>query len=63
MDALDVIIEQADDKILQLKDYLAQGRAETFEEYKRLCGEIKGLLFVKAYMRDLKQQLENSDDE
>lgn len=62
MDALDVIIEQADDKILQLKDYLAQGRAETFEEYKRLCGEIKGLLTARGYAIDLKQKLENSDE-
>ena len=62
MDALDVIIEQADDKILQLKDYLAQGRAETFEEYKRLCGEIKGLLTARGYAIDLKQTMENSDE-
>ena len=62
MDALDVIIEQTDDKILQLKDYLAQGRAETFEEYKRLCGEIKGLLTARGYMLDLKQNLETSDE-
>ena len=62
MDALEVIIEQADDKISQLKDYLAGGRAASFEEYKSLCGEIKGLLTARGYALDLQQKLENSDE-
>jgi hypothetical protein len=62
MDALDVIVEQADDKVTQLKDYLAEGKADSFEEYKRICGEIKGLLTVRGYTLDLKQRLEQSDE-
>ena len=62
MDALDVIVEQADDKVTQLKDYLAEGKADSFEEYKRICGEIKGLLAVRGYTLDLKQRLEQSDE-
>ena len=62
MDALEVIVEQTDDKILQLKDYLAEGKAESYEEYKRLCGEIKGLLTARGYALDLQQKLENSDE-
>jgi hypothetical protein len=44
MDAFEVLIKQADEKIEQLKDYLAEGKAESFEDYKRLCGEVRGLL-------------------
>lgn len=62
MDALEVIVEQADDRISQLKDYLSQGKAESFEEYKRLCGEIKGLLTARGYALDLKQRMENMDE-
>ena len=62
MDALEVIVEQTDDKILQLKDYLAEGKAESYEEYKRLCGEIKGLLTARGYALDLQQNLENMDE-
>ena len=62
MDALDVIVEQTDDKVSQLKDYLSEGRAESFEEYKRICGEIKGLLTSRGYALDLKQRLEQSDE-
>lgn len=62
MDALDVVVEQTDEKVTQLKDYLAEGKAETFEEYKRICGEIKGLLTARGYALDLKQRLEQSDE-
>lgn len=62
MDALDVIVKQTDDKISQLKDFLSEGKADSFEEYKRLCGEIKGLLTARGYTLDLKQTLEKMDE-
>jgi len=62
MDAFEILIKQADEKIEQLKEYLAEGKAESFEEYKKLCGEIRGLLIMRGYTLDLKQKMENSDD-
>lgn len=62
MDALDVIVEQTDEKVTQLKDFLSEGKAESYEEYKRICGEIKGLLTARGYALDLKQRLEQSDE-
>ncbi len=62
MDALDVLVQQADEKIASLKDWLAEGRAESYEDYKKLCGEIRGLLIMRGYTLDLKQNLENSDE-
>ena len=62
MNAFEVLIQQADEKIEQLKEYLAEGKAESFEEYKKLCGEIRGLLIMRGYTLDLKQRLETSDD-
>lgn len=62
MDAFEVLIKQADEKVDQLKEYLADGKAESFEEYKKLCGEIRGLLIMRGYVLDLKQRLETSDD-
>ena len=62
MDAFDILVEQADDKVSQLKDFLAEGKAESFEDYKRICGEIKGLLTARGYALDLKQRLEQSDE-
>jgi hypothetical protein len=62
MNALELIIKEANDKVSQLSDHLASGRANSFEEYKSLCGEIKGLLIMRGYALDLKQNLENSDE-
>jgi hypothetical protein len=62
MNAFEILIQQADEKIEQLKEYLAEGKAESFEEYKKLCGEIRGLLIMRGYTLDLKQRLETSDD-
>ena len=62
MDVFEILIKQADEKIEQLKDYLAEGKAASFEEYKKLCGEVRGLLIMRGYTLDLKQTMENSDD-
>jgi hypothetical protein len=62
MQALEVIVKQSDDKISQLKDYLSEGKAKSFEEYKSLCGEIRGLLIARGYALDLKDASERDDD-
>jgi hypothetical protein len=62
MTELEVIVEQTDDKVSQLKDFLAEGKCESFEDYKKICGEIRGLLTVRGYALDLKQKMENSDE-
>ena len=62
MDASDVLVQQQDDKVQQLQEAVSSGRAETFEEYKKMCGEIRGLLIARGYILDLKQKMENSDE-
>jgi len=62
MDAFDVIVKEIDDKVKQLFEHVGAGKADTFEEYKRLCGEIKGLLTARGYTLDLKNRMENSDE-
>ena len=48
MNVLDAVVLEMDERIAQLKDHLASGRLNTHEEYKQLCGEIKGLLFARV---------------
>lgn len=62
MDAFTVLIQQTDEKVSQLKDYLAEGKADTYEDYKKLCGEIRGLLIARGYILDLQQRMEYSDE-
>ena len=60
--ALNHLIRQLDEKILQLQEALADGRVDTFEEYRKVCGEVKGLLTARTYVIDLKRNMENSDE-
>jgi len=62
MNGFEVLIQQADEKVDQIKEYLAEGKADSFEDYKKLCGEIRGLLIMRGYTLDLKQRLETLDD-
>jgi uncharacterized protein YaaR (DUF327 family) len=62
MTELEVIIKQLDDKIAQLKDAVILGNYEKFEDYKKTCGEIRGLLIARGYVLDLKDKMENSDE-
>ena len=62
MDALEILVQQADDKVAQLKDFLAEGKASSYEDYKALCGEIRGLLIARGNALDLKKNLEESDE-
>jgi hypothetical protein len=62
MTAIELLIQQIDEKVQQLKDHLTTGNVDDFNEYKRLCGEVRGLLTAKGYTLDLKQRMESSDD-
>lgn len=62
MDHFEILVKQADEKIGQLKDFLAEGKADSFEEYKKLCGEVRGLLIMRGYTLDLKHRMETMDD-
>ena len=62
MTELDVLILQLNEKIDQVKDAAASGNFERFEDYKKTCGEIRGLLIARGYVLDLKDKLEKSDD-
>jgi hypothetical protein len=60
--AFEVLVQQLDEKVEQLKDFLAGGRATSFEEYKAVCGEIKGLLIARGNTLDLQQRMEHFDE-
>jgi uncharacterized protein YaaR (DUF327 family) len=62
MTELEVLVKQLDDKIAQLKEAVVVGNYEKFEDYKKSCGEIRGLLVARGYVLDLKDRMENSDE-
>ena len=62
MDAFDTLFKQIDEKVAQLSEHVSGGSVNSHEEYKKLCGEIRGLLLARGYVSDLKQRLEYSDE-
>ena len=42
--------------------FIAASRADTFDEYKKICGVIRGLSLAESMINDLVQRMENSDD-
>ena len=63
MDAFEVLLDEIDKKVANLKDWIGAGQAKDFGDYQKTCGEVRGLLTARQYLTDLKQRLEHSDDE
>ena len=61
--ALEHLRAKIDDKIQQLQEHVADGNAEDYAEYKKLCGEIKGLLTARLFTIDLQERLKDPEDE
>jgi uncharacterized protein YaaR (DUF327 family) len=62
MTELEILLKQIDDKAMQLKDSVIVGNYDKFEDYKKTCGEIRGLLIARGYVLDLKDRMENSNE-
>lgn len=62
MDIFEVLTLQINDKVNQIKDHVCTG-SEDAETYKRMCGEIRGLLLARGYILDLKNNLEKTNDD
>ena len=42
--------------------FLAGGGAKTFDEYRHVCGVIRGLTYAESIVKDLVQRTETIDD-
>ena len=63
MDYLDYLLKEYIDRMEFLKGGLAQGNVPTIEEYRYICGQIRGLEAACGTIEDLKKRMENSDNE
>ena len=62
MDGFEYINSEINQKIKLLKDHTARGQLSSYEEYKFLCGQIRGLLTARDIINDLKTKMENNDE-
>lgn len=57
------VVQKEIDKLVQEQvAFLAASRADTFDEYKKICGVIRGLNLADSIINDLVQKLERDDD-
>jgi hypothetical protein len=59
----ELLSKQIDDKVLQLQDALGAGYPQDYSEYKKVVGEIQGLLTARRNISDLQERLRESDDD
>jgi hypothetical protein len=60
--ALELIVQQIDQKVKQIEDSLGAKSAKDYSEYCEQCGVITGLLTARRNITDLTKNLENSDE-
>jgi hypothetical protein len=63
MRELDYLTNEYVERIQLLTDALTQGNLPSIEEYRYVCGQLRGLEAACGVIRDLKKRLENSDNE
>jgi len=60
------VLSHAVKEIINLRDdnvsHLSNGGAKTFDEYRHVCGVIRGLTHAESIIKDLVQRSEISDD-
>lgn len=63
MTSLDVLSEKLEEQKIQLSEVLCAGNAKSYEHYKELCGQIRGLMTAQREIADLVRNLQETDNE
>lgn len=61
--ALDVLSKKLEEQKIQLSEVLCAGNAKSYEHYKELCGQIRGLMTAQLEISDLVRNLQETEDE
>ena len=65
MDAIhlaDYLYKSIRERDVRLKDKLADGSIQTFEEYRYIVGEIRGMAYVEEELKAAMKGIEYADD-
>jgi hypothetical protein len=63
MSALSILSEKLEEQKIQLSEVLCAGNARSYEHYKELCGQIRGLMTAQLEISDLVRKLKDIDNE
>lgn len=59
---LEYLLKQYRDRMEMLTDAVSRGNCKDIEEYRFVCGQLRGLEAACAVIKDLVEKMENSDD-
>lgn len=59
---LSVTVKEIDKLQTNHKAFLNEGGAKSYDEYRHVCGIIRGLTLAESIIKDLVQRSEMSDD-
>lgn len=59
---LEYLLKQYRDRMEMLTDAVSRGNCKDIEEYRFVCGQLRGLEAACAVIKDFAERLENSDD-
>ena len=59
---LTYLMDQYKDRMQMLTEAIARGNCKDFDEYRFVCGQLRGLEAACAVIQDLTERLEKSDD-
>ncbi len=62
-DELEMLLEQMENEIEQIKENMADGSAKSYEEYQKFCGVVKGLAIAINYIIDLQERRGGYEDD
>lgn len=60
---LGVLNEKLEDQKVQLSEVLCAGNAKSYEHYKELCGQIRGLMTAQLEISDLVRKLKETEND
>ena len=60
--ALALVVKEIDKMRQEQIMYLAASRADSFDEYKKICGVIRGLSLAEDLINNLVHKMEHSDE-
>ena len=59
---LEYLLDEYKDRMKMLQEAVSAGSCQNFEEYRYVCGQLRGLEAACGIVEDLKKRMENSDD-
>ena len=60
---LDLLSSKLEDRRVELVDFLGRGNATTYDAYKEVCGQIRGLQTAQLEIADLVRRMKEINDD